>query len=324
MTTLVTGATGLVGNNVVRQLLQRSEPVRVLVRQQSDRRPLEGLDVEIVHGDIRDRKQVQDACEGVEVVIHSAGWVHIGWTGMELARAVNVDGSRNVAEAALSARARMVHVSSMNALGIGRRDRLATEESPRVGQVPCPYMITKRAAEEIVLDLVTKGLDAVVLNPSFMLGPWDWKPSSGRMVVEVARRFTPVAPRGGSSISDVRDVAAAVLAAVDRGVRGRRYLLTGQNMPYIELWRLIADVTGGRRPWIRIGPLASHVAGWVGDLISRTRGQELDINSAASRISNQYHYYSSARATAELGYRTRPPSESVRDAWQWFGEHGYV
>ena len=173
MDTLVTGGTGLLGNNVVRRLLERGQSVRVLMRQRSDSRPFDGLDVETVTTDIRNVDQVRRACKGVDTVIHSAGWVHIGWSGGQMAREVNVTGTRNVAQAAQAASARMIHVSTVNTLGIGAEDKPATEDSPRVGQVPCPYMVTKRLGEDIVRKGITQGLDAVIVHPGFMLGPWD-------------------------------------------------------------------------------------------------------------------------------------------------------
>jgi dihydroflavonol-4-reductase len=324
MSILVTGATGLLGNNVVRMLLERGEAVRVLIRPGADPRPIDGLDVEVVPGDVRDAASLGRACRDVSLVIHAAGWVHIGWTGAAAAHEVNVAGTDNVCRAALDAGARMVHVSSMNAMGIGTPDQPAHEESPRIGQIPCPYMVTKRAGEAVVQKWVAKGLHAPIVNPAFMLGPWDWKPSSGRMVLAVARRFTPVAPRGGCSVCDVRDVAAGILAADERGQPGRNYILAGENMSYYEFWRMLARVCGGRQPWMRAYPLGPYLLGHFGNLLTRLRGWESDVNSAAVQISAQYHYYNSTRAVEELGYHCRPADESAVDSWQWFGRYGYV
>jgi dihydroflavonol-4-reductase len=324
MATLVTGATGLMGNNVVRALLDQGRSVRVLVRETSDPRPLEGLDTEVVRGDIREAEAVRRACAGVDGVVHAAGWVHIGWTGAELAREVNVEGTRCVARAAQEAGVRMIHVSSMNALGIGKQDQPADEESPRVGQVPCPYIVTKRESEEVVRQCIEEGLDAVIVNPGFMLGPWDWKPSSGRMVLELSRRFMPVAPRGGCSACDVRDVAQGILAAREKGRSGQNYILAGENLRYLDLWKIVAEVTGRRAPWFRPGPVAPWIGGHLGDLKARLTGREPDLNSAAIRVSWQFHYYSCRRAEEELGYRYRPAREAVEASWAWFREYGYA
>ena len=321
--TLVTGATGLVGNNVVRQLLAKGGAVRVLKRESSDSRPLDGLDVQEAIGDICQADSVQQACQGVDAVIHAAGHVQIGSSNLELHRSINVDGTRNVATAARAVGARMIHVSSTDAAGIGNLNEPADEETPLGNDQGCTYTITKREAERVIQDEISQGLDAVIVNPSFMLGPWDWKPSSGRMLLEVARGKALLAPRGYFSVCDVRDVAAGILSAIDRGRSGRRYLLAGKTLSYFEAFRLFARVTGGRAPFWSPGPVVSLIGGWLGDLGTVLTGKESDVNSAAIRVARLPKSYSSRRAQEELGYTTRPVEESARDAWEWFCEHGY-
>lgn len=324
MRTLVTGATGLVGNNVVRHLLDRGDDVRVLLRDRGFSRPFAGLDVEAVAGDVRDAEAVERACAGVERVIHAAARVHIGWTGGDLQHATNVMGTRHVARGARLAGARLVHVSSVDALGIRSRAEPADEETPAHGHVPCPYVLTKRAAEQAVRDEIAQGLDAVIVNPGYVLGPWDWKPSSGRMLLEIARGLGLLAPPGGNDFCDVRDVAQGILAAADQGQTGRRYILSGEPLSYFEAWQIFAEVTGARRPVGTARLPLVRFAGWVGDLIRRLTGHELDLNSAAAKISTLPHHFSSARAERELGYRSRPAREAAQAAWSWFQEEGYA
>ena len=324
MTVLVTGATGLLGNNVVRLLLEQGEAVRVFVREQSDPRPLAGLDVVQAVGDLRDADAVLRACRDVDAVIHCAGFVHIGWTNAETHQGINVEGTRHIAAAAAECGKRLVHVSSVDALGISYTDEPADEESANPDITPCPYTVTKRQAEQIVQEHVSGGLDAVIVNPGFMLGPWDWKPSSGLMLLRVAKRFTPVSPSGGTGVCDARDVAAGVLAALKSGATGRRYILGGENMPYFRIWRMFGEVANSSRPWFRAGPIARAVAGRFGDIWTHITGHEAEVNSAAVRMSSEKHYFSSARARRELGYNTRPVRETVEDAWRWFQEYGYV
>ncbi len=321
---LVTGATGLVGNNLVRCLLDQGQSVRVLVRTGADARPLEGLNVEAVRGDVRDRAAVERACEGVQAVLHAAALIHLGWTQRERAREINVQGTRHLVEAARRIGARLVHVSSVDALGAGSVDRPADEENYSHEKVPCTYVLTKRESDQVVRQGVRDGLDAVIVHPGFMLGPWDWKPSSGRMLLAVAQQFTPVAPPGGCTVCDIRDVARGILAAWRSGRIGRSYILGGDNLRYLELWKLFAAVTGASAPSFRVGPLMRYAAGLWGDLRTRISGREPDVNSAAIAMSCQYHYYSSARAQTELDYRCRPVRESVQDAWQWFQKFGYA
>jgi dihydroflavonol-4-reductase len=321
---LVTGGTGLVGNNVVRMLLDRGLSVRTLVRDRSGCRELDGLAVGTVVGDVTDHAAVRRAVSGARTVIHSAAMVHVGWQRLAEMRRVNVGGTRIVAEAARAAGARLVQVSSVNALGLTGDGSPAHEDTPFGNTVECPYVVTKREAEQAVLDEVDRGLDAVIVNPVFMLGPWDWKPSSGRMLLEVAQGKGLLAPPGSQHFGDVRDVAAAIIAAISRGVRGRRYILGGHHLSFVEAWTLFATATGRRPPRGAAPPGLVRLAGRVGDLIGACVGREGPLNSAAASMSLLQQHFTSERARAELGYRLRPLQETVADSWQWFVDHGYA
>lgn len=323
---LVTGATGLVGNNVTRLLLDRGVPVRVLVRDRSREhlRCLEGLDVDVAWGDVTDEASLARAMAGITAVVHAAGCVLLGWRNAALHEAVNHQGARNVARAARQAGARMLMVSTVNALGVGSRQQPGDEEQVAGPNIPCPYVLSKQAGDRAVRDELDHGLDAVTVHPGLMFGPWDWKPSSGRMLLQVARRFTPLAPTGGCSVCDVRDVAAAIITALFQAPTGREFILAGPNMTYLKLWQLIADIAGGSRPFCRSGPIVRIVVGRAGDAWGWVTGKEPDVNSAAVRMSDRYHYFSSARAQRELDYVTRPVEESLRDAWQWLQQYGFA
>jgi dihydroflavonol-4-reductase len=262
--------------------------------------------------------------EGVSSVVHSAGCVLLGWKNQQLHEKINHQGTRNVAHAARAAGARMVYVSTINALGVGTKDQPATEEHTAAQNIPCPYVVSKQAGGAAVREQIEAGLDAVFAHPGLMFGPWDWKPSSGRMIMEVARNFTPMAPAGGCTICDVRDVADGILAALEKGPTGRAYVFGGHNITYLKLWQLIADIAGGSRPICRSGPLIRIIVGRGGDLWGRLTGKEPDVNSAAVKLSDCYHYFDSSRAQEELGYQIRPIEESLRDAWQWFQDYGFV
>jgi dihydroflavonol-4-reductase len=323
MKLLLTGATGLVGNNVLRALLAHGRhEVRVLARNASDK-SLAGLDVEIAPGDVRDAPAVLQAAAGCDAIIHSAGVVQLGWSKLAEHRAINVDGTRHMLAAAQANSARLVHISTVDTLGVSGQEVPQTEESPRANKVPCTYVVTKSEAEALV-DKAAAVVDAVVIHPGFMLGPWDWKPSSGRMLVTVVEQFTPFAPIGGGSVCDVRDVAEGIIAATERAPRGRHYILAGHNIPYFDLWKQMAAVSGGRPPIMRAGPLMRVIGGQFGDLRRRLTGREGDVNTAGVALSSQWHYYSSERAAQELGYQVRPLEASLRDAWQWLVEYGYT
>jgi dihydroflavonol-4-reductase len=320
---LVTGATGFVGNNVVRELLAAGHAVRVLTRTTAAARPLDGLDVERATGDVCEAASIDAAMRGVAAVVHAAAEVRIGRTGLTVQRLVNVEGTRHVADAARRAGVRMIHVSTCDAIGNGTAAQPADEDSP-LPPARLPYVITKREAERVVLGNVVAGLDAVIVNPAFMIGPWDWKPSSGKMLLEVAAGRGFFAPRGSASLCDVRDVARGIVAALTKGRTGQRYVLAGRTFLWLDIWRMFADVSGGRRPVCRAGPLMIWIGGWGGDVWGMLCRHEPAFNSGSARHAWQERHYSSARAEQELGYVIRPHEETVRHAWQWFQEFGYV
>lgn len=323
---LVTGATGLVGNNLVRKLLARDVGVRVLVRASSPvaEQALAGLAVERVAGDLADEAALERALAGVDWVVHAAAHVHCGWRQAAAMWEVNVEGTRRVARAARRAGARLVHVSSVDAIGLRSDGQPADEETPPGGMPETPYVVTKREAEAALLEEIDRGLDAVIVNPVYMLGPWDWKPSSGRMLLEVGAGKGLFAPPGGNDFVDVRDVATGILAALELGRTGRRYILGGHGLSYLDAWRLMARVTGRLQPLGLAPRPCVRLAGWLGDLATALSNREGDLNSAATAMSLVDHNFSCRRAQDELGYSFRPLEDTVQDAWDWFVARGYA
>lgn len=321
---LVTGATGLLGNNIVRQLLAHGERVRVLVRPLSDPRPLDGLNVEVIEGDLTVPRSLPPAVRGVARVFHAAALVQIGRRGWTEVRAVNELGSAALARAANVEGARFVHVSSVDVFGWGTLDDPADEATPPSEGHDVPYVATKRLAEEAVLAEVRQGLDAVVVNPAFLLGPWDWKPSSGRMLVHVARGRGKIAPPGGNDFCHVVDVAEGALAAAEHGRIGERYILGGESLTYRQAWTTFAEIAGVRPPWATAPAWLTRLAGGLGDAWTVVSGNEPDVNSTSAHLSTLPHHFSGERAHRELGYRSRSAGEAAADALRWFRDHGYV
>lgn len=316
MKVLVTGGTGLLGNNIIRSLLDRGHQVKALVRDPSLTRPFDGLDVELATGDITDFDSIQHSFQGVDSVIHSAGFVHIGWRKLEKSRQINVIGTENIAKSAKDRNLRMVHISSVDTLGVDGKNVL-DENSPVGDKIFCSYVVSKTEAEQSLQNQIENGLDAVVVHPGLMLGPYDWKPSSGKMFLAVGKTFTPVAPTGGGCVVDVRDASVGTILALEKGRAGRHYILGGENITYRQLWIKMAEVANSGKPFLPLGPLMRILATGALNTFTAISGKESDVNSAAIQMGTQHHYYSSQRAIDELGYQWRPLDQSLEDAWRW-------
>lgn len=328
MPILVTGGTGLLGVNLVRRLVSDGCAVRVLVRNTSSRVGLDSGNIEFIEGDITDAASVRRAMTGCDEVYHLAGWVQISSWGMRIARRVNVDGTRNVCQAALDVGVRrMLHTSSIAAIGTGTIDTPGTEQTPwNVADHSCPYHITKHKAERVVADYVERGLDAVIVNPTWVVGPWDTKPSAGRVIIRVAARRLPFYPRcGGINYVDVRNVAGGQILAMTKGRTGQRYILGGQNLSYLSFLTMVAELAGV--PTLRPGPPYALLYPFaaVGSVLGRLWPRLFrDANLSLLRSAFTEHYVSSDKACRELGYEALPVADAVWDAIDWFVAHKYM
>ena len=329
MTVLVTGAAGHIGANLVRTLLSRGERVRVLVRNST--RALAGLDVERVTGDVRDPDAAQRAAEGVEVVFHLAAQISISGDPRGLVRAVNVDGVRSIAEASLSAGVRrLVHCSSVHAFDLYREGALGAlvdESWPRVPDAPShfAYDRSKAAGERALREVMGRGLDAVIVHPSGVIGPYDFGPSRmGRLFLQLYRRSLPSLVDGAFDFVDVRDVVAGMLAARERGASGENYLLTGHTLHVREVAATAQATTGVRPPrlstpiWVaRLGVPFFGAFGKV------TRQEPLYTHESLAVLSTGARF-ERGKAERGLGYAPRPFADSVRDIYAWFDAAGML
>ena len=323
MRILVTGATGFLGNNIVRALLADKHEVTVAKRVSSDPRTLDGLSVQAVDVDLTDLAQVSPLTNRVDLVIHCAAMIQIGWSRLSQSRRVNVEGTRTVAEASRRQNIRMLHISTVDALAATDGKTPVNETNLHPSKPPCSYVISKREAETTFLDQVEKGLDGVILSPGFMVGPNDWRPSSGEMMMALWKRWIPFAPAGGCSVADVRDVAEGVISAMEHGLSGERYILGGENVTYLDLWKRMATVMNRPHPKFVLPNWLAELGGRCGDLAGKFLKEEPQVNSGASKMGQLFHWCDSSKAKTELGYQLQPVNTALEDAWQWFKLHGY-
>ena len=312
---IVTGASGHLGANVVRALVEAGESVRAV-----DVRPgaaLRGLDAEFVRGDVLDPSTLENTFSGAEFVLHLAARISIAGDPDGSVRRVNVDGVRHVAEAALAAGVRrLVHCSSLHAYDVGGTDGPLRETGPRATDSRLPaYDRSKAAGEDELRRVVDRGLDAVILNPSGMFGPVDPEPSRmGRVLLAMFVGRMPITVKGAFDWVDVRDVAAALIAATDRGRRGENYLVGGHRASVTELGRLAAEVAGGRPPRLEmpLAPVRLAAAAAV-RLVGRRRAGRLLLTPESLHALETDPVVDCSKAIAELGYRPRPLAETVAD-----------
>jgi dihydroflavonol-4-reductase len=325
----VTGGTGLLGNCIVRELCQRAEPTRVLCRDQTPRTAFDDLQVEIVAGDLSDVDVLNSATRDCRAVIHSAAYIHIGWGKLAQSRQVNVEGTRAMVRACLKNQARLVYVSTVDTLPAATSlDQPISEcnpdamDEPPIAKTPCSYVVSKIEAEQVVRDAIRdEGLDAVIVHPGFMLGPYDWKPSSGRMMLEVSKAPIVAAPAGGCSVCDARDVAVAIANSIHMGGSGGNYILAGDNVTYQQFWREILATAGKQRRVRKMGRGIKIVGNIIDAAVRWLPIVEGDVNGAAISMGMLNHYYDSSLAERVLGYQRRPRSETLAEAWEWLSQH---
>ena len=329
MTALVTGATGFVGSAVARRLLREGMPVRVMTRAKSDRRNIEGLDVEVALGDLCDPASLARALQGCDALFHVAADYRLWVPDPEAIYAINVEGTRNLLRAAAEAGVdRIVYTSSVAVLGLHKDGSPAHEETPvGLGDMIGHYKRSKYLAEVEVRRLVEEeGLPVVIVNPSTPIGPRDVKPTpTGRVIVEAASGRVPAFVDTGLNVVHVEDVAEGHLQAFDRGRIGERYILGGHDMSLAEILGAIAARVGRRAPRVRLTPGMVMPLAFLAETWARTGGKgEPFVTLDGLKMARKLMYFSSAKAADELGYRARPAEEALHDAIDWFEAEGYI
>ena len=328
MRTAITGASGLLGANLALELIAAGHEVVCTRRGTSKVDHLDHAPITWVTADLSDQAALARAFVGCEVVFHCAAQIEFFRSVSASMMDTNVEGTRRVILAAADAGVRrVVHCSSVVAIAIAQPGQMATETSvynlPDHG-LDDSYTITKHLAQGVALELARQH-DVVIVNPTYMFGPFDARPSSGRLMVELVSGRVPGYTAGVNNFVDVRDVARGMIAAAERGRRGELYILGGQNMSYREIFTEIARVAGVQAPRLGIPRFAAELAGWVGEIQQRITGREAMLNISQVRWSYCRDYrFSHHKAEVELGYTTRPLHETLTDTLAWFRQRGML
>jgi dihydroflavonol-4-reductase len=328
-TALVTGGTGFVGANVVRELLADGRAVRVLARKGGDRRALAGLDVAIVEGDLLDVASLRAAVRDVRTVFHVAADYRLWARDPRDIYKANVDGTRALLEACGEAGvARIVYTSSVGALGIPPDGTPGTEDTPvTLDDMVGPYKRSKFLGEQVALEFAHQGLPVVVVNPSAPIGPWDVKPTpTGQLIVDALHGKLFATIDTGLNLVHVRDVARGHLLAETLGKVGEKYILghAQGNLSLAAIGALIADVSGGKPPRLRIPYAVAWCAAACSEGFARVTGGVPKVPLDAVRMARKRMYFSPAKAVRDLRLPQTDVRIAVRDAVQWFFAHGYA
>ncbi|MFL5300977.1 MAG: hopanoid-associated sugar epimerase [Anaeromyxobacteraceae bacterium] len=321
---LVTGATGFIGANVARLLVERGEDVRALVRASSDRGNLAGLPLEVAAGDLRDADAVRRAVKGCARVFHVAADYRFWAKDPRELYASNVLGTRHVMEACLAEGVeRVVYTSTVGTIGLAALPAPCDEATPLLeGQLTSHYKRSKLEAEKVALAAAARGLPVVVVNPSAPVGPWDAKPTpTGQLVVDFARRKLPAIVDTGLNIVHVRDVAEGHLLAAERGRAGERYILGHRNMTLAEIVQELAAITGLPAPRLKLPYAVAWTAGAVSTALATfvTRRPPA-VALEAVRMAKRRMFFDPSKAVRELGLPQTPVRAAFEDAIAWFEE----
>ena len=327
MDTLVTGGTGFVGANVVRELLAAGATVRVLARPRGDRRVLQGLRVEIAEGDLTEPATLARALAGVRTLFHAAADYRLWAPQPRALYRTNVEGTRALLAAAAEAGvARVVYTSTVGALGIPGDGVPGTEDTPvSLADMVGHYKRSKFLAERVALEFAGRGLPLVVVNPSAPVGAWDVKPTpTGQMIVDFLRGRMLGTLDTGLNLVHVRDVARGHLLAAERGRVGERYVLGHENLSLAAILDVLADLTGRPAPRLRV----PYAVAWCGaaclEGVARMTGRPPAVALTAVRMARKRMFFSPAKAVRELGLPQTGARAALAEAVSWFVEHGYA
>lgn len=322
---VVTGASGLLGGNLVRALLNEGYHVRCVVHH--DCRSLNGLDVEIIQGDVRNIESLMKAFKSAQMVYHLAGEISLEMNSWSTMRDINVIGVRNVVKACLACRVdRLIHFSSIHAMEKRPLDAPLDESRARV-QIDhsVPYDWSKAAGEIEISKGIAEGLDAVIINPTGVLGPYDFKPSFfGEGIIWMAKRKLPILVNGGFNWVDARDVADGAIKAAQSTSTGSFYLLGGHWHSLTEIGEMVSNLTGIHPPILSVPLWLAYLGVPIMSMFSRITRQRNIFTKVTLRSLKSNRYINFDLATRELAYQPRPFQETLADVLTWFSSNGYL
>lgn len=322
---LVTGANGLLGSHVVRQLLRRNYQVRVLVRENSDLRALDNLDIECFTGQVTAVKDVQEAVKDCDYVIHVAARTAQIPSSLKAFEKPNIQSTKHIINACKKFSVkRMVFVSTANCFGNGTPENPGTEDTPFLPWLKnSGYAYSKYLAQQMLLKEANTGLDAVIVNPTFIIGENDYKPSSGQIFNHVVNKYFVFYPPGGKNFVDAEMAGFGVMRALEKGRSGECYLLAGENHSYHSFFKLVNKLLDKKAFFIPIPRWILLFAGFCGSAIEKFLKKPVRLTYTNARMLCLGNYFSAEKACKELDFRIVPTSDSTEKAILWFKTNNY-
>lgn len=328
MKVLVTGPDGVLGSNLVRILLHDGYEVSVLLIDKSlPTITLDGLNIKRYYGNILDPDSLDQPFADNQFVIHAAASTVVYPARSEMVNKVNVEGTKNIIKAALKHNIeRLVYVGTANSFGFGSLENLGDENNEyTAGKYGLDYMDSKKKAQDLVLESVQNdALPAVIVNPTFMIGPYDSKPSSGAMIVALYRGKVPGYTSGGKNYIAVKDAARAMVNAIKQGRVGECYILGNHNLTFKNSFELIANTIGVKPPKRKMSSFIVRAYGSINSFFAKLFGYTPSVTKELAIISCETQYYSSEKARRELGLPNTPLSVAVKECFDWLQQNNYL
>ncbi len=324
---LVTGPDGVLGSNLLRELLHRGYSVTAMSEDGKKSPTIDMLPILKIGGNLLNPQDLISATKGMDVVIHCAASTSMYPARSENVNLVNIGGTKNIIEACLTNKVkRLIYVGTANSFGSGNLDQPGTEKNPyNAYHYGLDYMDSKYKAQLLVLEKVkTDGLNAVVVNPTFMIGPYDSRPSSGEMVLSVYRKKIPGYTLGGKNFIAVKDVAVGIANAIEKGKSGECYILANENLTYKQAFDKIASTIDVKPPQLKLPTRAVKTIGKISSILANSLKYNPKLTYELSVLSSEIHFYSSAKAIAELDLPQTPIEEAIKDCFEWFEQNNYL
>ena len=325
MNVLVTGANGLLGHHVVFELLKRQHQVRIIVRSRKNIY-FDTTLVDVIEGNFADADCFKNAAQGCDAIIHIAAVTATDLLHYEDYSKINVEGSAEIIRIADELNINtIVYVSSANTIGYGTREQFADESFPiRFPFTDSFYAQSKSASEQLFIEASRKpNRHIIIVNPTFMIGAFDPKPSSGKLMIMGYKRALNFIPKGGKNFVPVTDVAVAVCNAITQGKNGERYLLSGINLSFKEYYNLQKEVGKYEQRIIELPDWILMVVGKAGDVL-RKMGVKTEVCSMNIRQLMIREYYSNRKAKLDLNLPETDLKIAINEAIDWFKEHKMI